>query len=72
MDLECNSSLGLVYRAHPYGKVSVLSSYADFFKFDTDAGAPNLGMAPIFSENQTLHIPLGAGSCDDELSVDEW
>lgn len=27
--------------AHPYGKVSVLSSYADFF--NTDAGAPNSG-----------------------------
>ncbi|KAF8259045.1 glycoside hydrolase family 13 protein [Lactarius quietus] len=27
--------------AHPYGKVSILSSYADFF--NTDAGAPNLG-----------------------------
>ena len=39
---------GSVYSAHPYGRVSVLSSYADFF--NTDAGAPNLGTTHIFSD----------------------
>ena len=46
------SSPGFVYSAHPYGRVSVLSSYADFF--NTDAGAPNLGATLIIFDYQTL------------------
>ncbi|KAH8996004.1 glycoside hydrolase [Lactarius akahatsu] len=60
--------------AHPYGRVSVLSSYGNFF--NTDAGAPSLGMVTIFSDNRN-HTTFGfsspgAGSCNGSLSADWW
>ncbi|KAI9429334.1 glycoside hydrolase [Lactarius indigo] len=35
--------------AHPYGRISVLSSYSNFF--DTDAGAPNSGVGSCHGEH---------------------
>ena len=41
-----------MYSAHPYGRVAVLSSYANFF--NTDAGAPNFGTTHTFFDYQPL------------------